>query len=180
VLSQLPRPHRSAARLFRSLCLKLQIAQRIPRIDAFLEVLEKEFAESAETFVLGYVSQFMDQQPAVSPVIRLNEDAVVQRHPDCLRRNEPKLCSNGPKQAICRRDDVDSQQPDFVRMDNADLPSLVCLSRRQCHPSTQNGGFVPGGPDARNRKKCCDDNSRHVDPWHLKNALEASHGNFSA
>jgi hypothetical protein len=73
----------------------------------------------------------MDQQPAVSPVIRLNEDAVAQRHPDCLRRNEPKLCSNSPQQAICRRDDLDCQQPDFVRMDNADLPSLVCLSRRQ-------------------------------------------------
>ena len=70
MLSQLPRPHRSAARLFRSLCLQLQIPQRIPRIDAFLEVLEKESAESAETFVLGYVSQFMDQQPAVSPMIR--------------------------------------------------------------------------------------------------------------
>jgi hypothetical protein len=57
--------------------------------------LEKEFAESSETFVLGYVSQFMDQHPAVSPVIRLNEDTVAERHPDCVRRNEPKLCSNG-------------------------------------------------------------------------------------
>jgi hypothetical protein len=33
---------------------------------------------------------------------------------------------------------------------------------------------VPGSPDARNRKKCCDDNSRHVDPRHLKNALQGS------
>jgi hypothetical protein len=108
-LSQLPRLHRSAARLFRSLCLKLQIPQRIARIDAFLEVLEKESTESAKALVLGDVSQFMDQQAPVSPMIRLNEDAVAQGHPDCLRRNEPKLCSNGPKQAICRRDNVDGQ-----------------------------------------------------------------------
>jgi len=64
--------------------LRDQVAQRIPRVDAFLEVLEKESAESSETFVLGYVSQFMDQQPAVSPMSRLNQDAVTQCHPNCV------------------------------------------------------------------------------------------------
>jgi hypothetical protein len=86
--------------------------------------LEKESAESTKALVLRYVSQFMHQQAPVSPMVRLNEDAVAQGHPDCLRRSEPKLCSNGPKQAICRRDNVDGQQPDFFRMDDTDLPSL--------------------------------------------------------
>ncbi len=151
----------SAAGLLGPLCLLLQAPQRIPRIYAFLEVLDKETAESAETFVLRDVSQFVDQQTAVSPPARLNEDAVAQRHPDSLRGNKPQLCANGPQEVICRRDDLHSQQPDLFGMDNTDLPSRACLSRRKCDPSPQNDGLVPGRPEARNRNSCCDDKSRH-------------------
>ncbi len=78
-------------------------------MDAFLEVLEKESAETAKALVLGNMSKFVDQQPAVTPMVRLNEDTVAQRHPDRLGRNKPKLCSNCPKEVICRRDHVDGE-----------------------------------------------------------------------
>ena len=72
------------------------MTERITWIDAFLKILKQEAAEPAKPFVLGNVSQFMHEQAAVSPMLRLNKDAIAQCHPNGLTGHDPQPCAERP------------------------------------------------------------------------------------
>ena len=51
------------------------------RGDALVQIRFQEWPEATETFVLGGVRQFVDDQSPISPAIGTDENAVPQTHP---------------------------------------------------------------------------------------------------
>jgi len=110
--------------------LLLQRGCRIADREALAQILLKKLLEPIEPFILQRVDKFVENETAVVPAIRPNEDSVPQCEPGGKRRNQLGRRRRRAKHKILwNRNAGDRQQSDFAGMSDTNSCGIGSLRR---------------------------------------------------